>query len=373
MSRLWQWLRRPSTTISVLGLFVAGIVAGVVGWLSFDGVVHATGTNEFCGTACHSHAAYILPDHQKSVHFTNASGVKATCSDCHIPKEFFPKMWVKAKAGTHDAYAEFVQGKISTAEKYEKELPRLYEQVRADMKANDSKACRNCHDFSSPEVIRVQKAAAAAIHPKIKEMGMTCIDCHMGVAHSVPGQPKLGAALKEAAPAAGTAPVASAEALADKLGCLACHGVNEAKMGPALTAVAGKLRAKADAATIAGKLGKGEGHPAVQASAADLTKVADWVLSLAAAKPAAPAKSSEAPRPADAAIADGQALADKAGCLGCHGVAEKKMGPALRDEAAEWKGKAGELAAKLRSGQGHPAVAVAEDDMRKIVGWMLSL
>jgi cytochrome c551/c552 len=258
-----------------------------------------------------------------------------------------------------------VQGKISTAEKYEAELPRLYKQVREDMKSNDSKACRTCHDFT-PEVIAKQGPAAQAIHPKIKEMGQTCVDCHTGIAHSVPGQPKLGAA-KQAAPAAAAGAVPSAEALADKLGCLACHGVNEAKMGPALKDVAGKLKAKADAAAIAAKLGKGDGHPQVAGSAEDLTKVADWVLSLAAA----PAAKSADAKPA--AGADAQALADKAGCLACHGVSDAKMGPALKDKAAAWKGKGDQLAAKLKSGQGHPAVAASDADLKKIAGWVQSL
>ncbi len=377
MKGIWRWLTRPSATLSVLALLVIGIAVGVAGWITFNGVVHATGTNEFCGTACHSHAEFIYPDYKKSSHFANASGVVATCSDCHIPKEFFPKMWTKAEAGIHDGFAEFVQRKISTREKYEAELPRLYANVREHMKARDSKECRNCHEFT-PEVIAKQGPAAQAIHPKIKEMGQTCVDCHTGVAHSVPGQPKLGSA-KESAPAAAGGAVASAEGLADKLGCLACHGVSEAKMGPALKDVAGKLKAKADAAVVAERLQKGEGHPAVQGSAEDLTKVADWVLSLApaagAAKPAAePAKAADAkPAAKPAAAADGQAAAEKAGCLACHAVAEKKMGPALKDEAGEWKGKGDALAAKLKSGQGHPAVAASDDDLRKIVGWMLTL
>jgi nitrate/TMAO reductase-like tetraheme cytochrome c subunit/cytochrome c551/c552 len=383
MKGIWRWLTRPSATLSVLALLVVGIVIGVGGWLGFNGALHATGTNEFCGTACHSHAEFIYPGYKTSAHFANSTGVMATCSDCHIPREFFPKLWTKTEAGLHDGWAEFVQRKISTQEKYEAERPRLSAAVIEHMKSRDSRECRNCHEFS-PAVIAKQSPAAQAIHPKIAEMGQTCVSCHTSVGHPPPGQIKTrasqaAAAAAPAAPAAASPVAAGPEALADKLGCLACHGVNEAKMGPALKDVAGKLKAKADAAVVAARLQKGEGHPAVQGSAEDLTKVADWVLTLApaagAAKPAAePAKSGDAkPAAKPASAADGQAFAEKAGCLACHAVAEKKMGPALKDEAAEWQGKGDALAAKLKSGQGHPAVAASDDELKKIVGWMLTL
>jgi cytochrome c-type protein NapC len=281
MKAIWRWLTRPSGTISVLALLVTGVVVGVGGWLVFNGVIHATGTNEFCGTACHSHAAFIYPDHRNSVHYANASGVKATCSDCHIPKEFFPKLWVKAKAGTFDAYSEYVKGTISTPEKYEQELPRLYEQVRAAMKANDSKACRNCHDFT-PEVLQAQPPKAARNHREYRQRGQTCIDCHEGVAHSVPGEPKLGSE-RPAAPV-GAAPVESVEPLATKLGCLGCHGVSEAKAAPALADIAGKLKAHADAALAAAKPLACTGGPNATASGDDLTRIADWSLWLAASR-----------------------------------------------------------------------------------------
>jgi cytochrome c len=50
---------------------------------------------------------------------------------------------------------------------------------------------------------------------------------------------------------------------------------------------------------------------------------------------------------------DGAALMKKHGCLVCHQVAVKTVGPALKDIAAKYKGKAGiaaTLAAKVRKG-----------------------
>ena len=50
----------------------------------------------------------------------------------------------------------------------------------------------------------------------------------------------------------------------------------------------------------------------------------------------------------------GERLLEAKGCLGCHGVDEKKMGPALREAAAKYKGAETKLIAALRAGKGHP-------------------
>jgi len=70
------------------------------------------------------------------------------------------------------------------------------------------------------------------------------------------------------------------EALAKSAGCLNCHAVDTKKVGPAFKEVAAKYKGKADAeATLTAKLSKGEGHPAVKASPADITSLVKWVLS----------------------------------------------------------------------------------------------
>jgi cytochrome c551/c552 len=175
-----------------------------------------------------------------------------------------------------------------------------------------------------------------------------------------------------AAPAAKAAAPTGGEAVADKLGCLGCHGVDEKKMGPSLRDAAKKLSGKTGAAALATKLGKGDGHPPVSGSDADLKQAAEWVLSLAgggAAAKAADAKK-DAPKPG---AADGQALADKAGCLACHGVSEQKMGPALKTAGPKWKGKEAALATKLAKGDGHPAVSASGADLKVIAAWAAGL
>jgi cytochrome c len=68
--------------------------------------------------------------------------------------------------------------------------------------------------------------------------------------------------------------------------------------------------------------------------------------------------------------------AKKAGCLTCHSVDTKKMGPAFKDVAAKYKGKAdaaATLQAKLEGAKGHPEVKVKGDDLAGVIKWVLSL
>ena len=71
-----------------------------------------------------------------------------------------------------------------------------------------------------------------------------------------------------------------------------------------------------------------------------------------------------------------QELAQKNGCLNCHAVDTKKMGPAFKDVAAKYKGKAdaeGKLVEELTSGKGHPAIKASPDDVKSLVKWVLSM
>ena len=70
-----------------------------------------------------------------------------------------------------------------------------------------------------------------------------------------------------------------------------------------------------------------------------------------------------------------EALAKSSGCLNCHDVAAKKIGPPFKEVAAKYKGKAdaeAALVAKLSSGKGHPEVKAKGDDLKGIVKWVLS-
>ncbi len=71
-----------------------------------------------------------------------------------------------------------------------------------------------------------------------------------------------------------------------------------------------------------------------------------------------------------------EALAKSAGCLNCHAVDAKKMGPSFKEISAKYKGKADAAATietKLASGKGHPAVKTSADDNKSLVKWILTM
>jgi nitrate/TMAO reductase-like tetraheme cytochrome c subunit len=185
LRRLWRALMSPSARWSVFSLLVVGVIAGLVGTVGTQVMVQATGTNEFCGGACHS-MQWVAAEHKKSTHGANRFGVGATCSDCHIPHGYPEKLWYKAVAGAKDVIAES-RGVIATEELFKKERKRMAEQVWAEFRFNDSANCRVCHVFT-PEALALQKGAPRKDHQNRFAEKKTCIDCHKGVAHEEPAE-----------------------------------------------------------------------------------------------------------------------------------------------------------------------------------------
>jgi cytochrome c len=70
-----------------------------------------------------------------------------------------------------------------------------------------------------------------------------------------------------------------------------------------------------------------------------------------------------------------EAQAKAAGCMNCHDVATKKIGPSFKDVAAKYKGKAdaeATLVANLGAAKGHPEVKAKGDELKGIVKWVLA-
>ena len=127
-----------------------------------------------------------LEEYKETVHYKNASGVQATCSDCHVPKQFLPKMFAKIMAAK-DVYHEIL-GTIDTPEKYEARRWEMANRVWAKMKATNSRECRNCHQFENMDLTE-QSRSARSRHGNAPDAGKTCIDCHKGIAHEEPDEP----------------------------------------------------------------------------------------------------------------------------------------------------------------------------------------
>jgi len=181
--RTWRGLTTPSGRWSVLALLVMGALIGFVAVVGTQVMVHVTGTDQFCGTACHS-MQWVAAEHKQSVHGANRTGVKAGCHDCHIPHDYPYLLVYKAKAGIKDAIGE-MRGVISTEEKFNKERLNMAKHVWEEYQGNNSRACRHCHQFSK-EVIAKQKEEVRPIHEAVLAGNGTCVDCHKGVGHKAP-------------------------------------------------------------------------------------------------------------------------------------------------------------------------------------------
>ena len=182
IATLWAALSKPSAKYSLIALLTTGFISGVFFWGGFNTAMEATNTEEFC-ISCHEMRDNVYQEYKKTIHYSNRTGVRAICSDCHVPKEWGHKMIRKIQASA-ELWGKVV-GTIDTKEKFEANRLRLAEHEWARMKSVDSRECRNCHSFDSMDIEK-QKLRGAKMHQIAQEEKQTCIDCHKGIAHSKP-------------------------------------------------------------------------------------------------------------------------------------------------------------------------------------------
>jgi nitrate/TMAO reductase-like tetraheme cytochrome c subunit len=184
----WQSLWRRPTNRLLLGIPVGGyllFVIGVVFWTGFNMTLDHTNTEEFC-ISCHEMKDNLYVEYQETIHYSNRTGVRAVCADCHVPKEWFPKIYRKMQASLHELPHK-AMGTIDTREKFEARRMYLAKRVWGEMKASDSRECRNCHELQHMDLDKQQLSASRKHTLKRQtERGETCIDCHQGIAHTLP-------------------------------------------------------------------------------------------------------------------------------------------------------------------------------------------
>lgn len=181
-SGLWARLRKPSATYSMLALLGTGFIVGILFWGGFNTGMEATNTLEFC-ISCHEMESTVYQEYKKTIHYTNRTGVRAVCSDCHVPKDWVHKIARKVQA-SQELYGKFM-GTISTPEKFAAKRLELARHEWQRMKASDSRECRNCHSYESMNA-ETQKQRARKQHELAVRDKQTCIDCHKGIAHQKP-------------------------------------------------------------------------------------------------------------------------------------------------------------------------------------------
>jgi len=182
IKRTWGFFRKPSAKYSVLAIATVFFFIGIFFWGGFNTAMEATNRLEFC-IGCHEMRDTVYQEYKETVHYKNRTGVRAICSDCHVPKDWGHKMLRKMQA-SQEVWGKLT-GFVDTPEKFEKHRMELATHEWARMKASGSRECKNCHNWDGMDA-RKQKPKAQENHAKAQKEGKTCIDCHKGIAHLLP-------------------------------------------------------------------------------------------------------------------------------------------------------------------------------------------
>ena len=182
LRRFWRFLRKPSARYSLLTLLVVGFFAGIIFWGGFNTGMEWTNRLEFC-IGCHEMRDNVYKEYQQTIHYSNRTGVRAICSDCHVPHDWTAKIIRKIRA-SNELWGKLT-GYVDTPEKFEAHRMEMATHEWERMKSRDSQECRNCHSFDAMSGDK-QKQSVYKKHMQAKADGQTCIDCHKGIAHHLP-------------------------------------------------------------------------------------------------------------------------------------------------------------------------------------------
>ena len=179
-------LKKRIYQLSAVGivLFALGAMAtGAAALGAFGGTIAYSNSFQFC-TSCHEMHDNNYAEYKDTIHARNPAGVKAICSDCHVPHDLVGLLVHKAGA-LRDLMYHF-EGTIDTRQKFVDHRLVMAKKVWLHMKQTDSQECRNCHDQNA--MVREDQGRTAQKQHKhlFDGSGATCIDCHYGIAHKLP-------------------------------------------------------------------------------------------------------------------------------------------------------------------------------------------
>ena len=183
LMKYWTILVSPSRTLSLGFLTIGGFLGGILFWGGFNTALEATNTEKFC-VSCHEMRENVFAELKSTIHYSNRSGVRATCPDCHVPHNWTNKIGRKIQA-SKEVWGK-IFGSISTREKFLDMRFELASHEWERLKANDSLECRNCHSAESMDISKQSQRAASAHQRSLFTGEKTCIDCHKGIAHRLP-------------------------------------------------------------------------------------------------------------------------------------------------------------------------------------------
>lgn len=179
---LWKTLNKPAQYLTLGTVSVSAFLMGVIFWGGFNTALEATNTEAFC-ISCHSMKSNPYKELQETVHWSNHSGVRATCPDCHVPHNWSRKIARKIEASS-DVWG-WMFNTVNTEEKFVSKRLEMATREWARFERDDSLACKGCHDYKSMKWESMSKLAQKQMK-RAAEKDQSCVDCHKGIAHKLP-------------------------------------------------------------------------------------------------------------------------------------------------------------------------------------------
>lgn len=165
----WRWI-----------LLLAGFLIGAGMIIGVNKAVLATSSDDYC-QSCHIHTG-ADEAWTKSSHFSNESGVRVGCADCHLPpKGDFKYFRTKVKTGIHDLYAYHFKDHESFDWERKQQLEYAVNIVY-------NKSCEKCHQNIFPNGLSEDGGKAHLYYEaNAEKLELQCINCHLDVGHHLPG------------------------------------------------------------------------------------------------------------------------------------------------------------------------------------------
>lgn len=182
---VWFWFWSPTARFAWGAVMIVGFFTGIIFWGGFNTAMEATNSIKFC-TSCHEMEQLVYQEYKQSIHYKNPAGVRAICSDCHVPHAWGPKVLRKIQA-SGEVWAT-ITGKVDTPAKFEALRWEMANRVWDSMIQTDSRECRNCHSYEAMDFEHQGRRAAEKMQ-EARDRNKTCIECHKGIAHKLARDP----------------------------------------------------------------------------------------------------------------------------------------------------------------------------------------
>ncbi len=159
----------------LFALLIGGL--GGIGFILFlTEFDHYTSSEDFC-TTCHSMELVAVP-YRESAHYKPASGVRASCGDCHVSEGVFAATWDHF-IGTKDLIRQIFGVKYDDPVVNALHLPEAAFAARDWFKDRNSATCKRCH---VNEAIFGERPDTLQIHLEDAK-DKSCIECHYNLVH----------------------------------------------------------------------------------------------------------------------------------------------------------------------------------------------